>query len=74
MGLIHRIAEQERLAKNPILKRDAQRQEIFDKYGERVKAMAEAGKSTKAIMRATGLSEYRINVLRNKMNIAEENE
>jgi hypothetical protein len=72
MNLIHRIAEQERLAKNPILKRDAQRQEIFDKYGDKVKTMAEAGKSTKAIMRATGLSEYRINVLRNRLNVPED--
>jgi hypothetical protein len=65
--LINRIAEQERLAKNPILKRDSLRQEIFDKYGDTVKELIKQDRSTKFIMRATGLSEYRINVLRGKL-------
>ena len=74
LRLIARIAKEQALAKNPILKRDAQRQEIFDKYGDVVKGMAEKGQSTKAIMRATGLSEYRINVMRGRLKLEEEDE
>jgi hypothetical protein len=72
LKLIDKIAREERLAKNPILKRDQQRQEIQDKYGPMVILMAKEGKSTKAIQRATGLSEYRINVIKHGGGITDE--